>query len=339
MPHHGVRRDGGRLNGPVDSAVGRPGLALPAGLTHRPLRLADAGAVFAAMADQERHDVGEAMIDEADLVASWQRPSFDISASTVGVFDGDVLVAYAEVSGGDRGDAVVRPAYRGRGIGTALAGWMQHTARSRGAAVVGMPVPAGSAGERLLRALGYRERWTSWTLELPPGTAIPSRLLPPGYAVRAARQDEYEMVHAVIEDAFLEWADRPRQSLSDFQAQVLERPGFQPWMVRVALAPMDRPVDPPVDAPARGTVVGAAVVVLSGGPEEQEGFVEGLAVRQDQRGRGLAQALLVDAFAAARAHGAVRSGLSTDSRTGALSLYEKVGMRVGSTWVHLAVDL
>ncbi len=64
-----------------------------------------------------------------------------------------------------------------------------------------------------------------------------------------------------------------------------------------------------------------------------------MATRKDQRNRGLARALLADSFAAARAHGATRSELSTDSRTGALSLYEKVGMVVTSTWVNLAIEL
>jgi mycothiol synthase len=58
---------------------------------------------------------------------------------------------------------------------------------------------------------------------------------------------------------------------------------------------------------------------------------------QLQRNRGLAQALLVDAFAAGRAHGALRQCLSTDSRSGALSLYEKVGMVVHDVWVNRAV--
>ena len=49
--------------------------------------------------------------------------------------------------------------------------------------------------------------------------------------------------------------------------------------------------------------------------------------------------MLVDAFALARAHGAVRCHLSTDSRTGALGLYEKVGMVVTSTWVNRAIEL
>ncbi|UMG94767.1 GNAT family N-acetyltransferase [Nocardioides sp. TF02-7] len=62
-------------------------------------------------------------------------------------------------------------------------------------------------------------------------------------------------------------------------------------------------------------------------------------MHRDHRHRGLAQALLVAAFAAGRAHGATASCLSTDSRTGALALYEKVGMVVDSTWVNRAIDL
>ncbi len=68
------------------------------------------------------------------------------------------------------------------------------------------------------------------------------------------------------------------------------------------------------------------------------GYVAKLAVHRDHRGRGLARALLVDSFAVAREYGASRSELSTDSRTGALGLYEKVGMEVTSLWRHWAID-
>jgi ribosomal protein S18 acetylase RimI-like enzyme len=45
------------------------------------------------------------------------------------------------------------------------------------------------------------------------------------------------------------------------------------------------------------------------------------------------------AGAAGREHGATRAELSTDSRTGALGLYERVGMRVRQTFVHYAREL
>ena len=298
-------------------------LDLPAGLTSRPLVMSDATAVYEVMAAQEQEDIGKVAIEEADILADWQRPSYDVSAGTVGVLDGDRLVAYAEHMGGDKGDAAVHPAYRGRGIGTTLARWMQERARAAGASVVGMPVPQGSAGDRLLEALGYRVRWETWELYLPEGAEIPARPLPDGYALREATPDDYPACWAVLEDAFLEWAVRDREPYDDFLASVVGRQGFEPWHLRVVTDP-------------GGEVVGVTNVLLFGG---DEGYVNKVATRADQRGRGLAQAMLVDAFAAARAHGATHSGLATDSRTGALSLYEKVGMRVTSTWLNRAIDL
>jgi GNAT superfamily N-acetyltransferase len=297
---------------------------IPRDLTHRSLQLDDARSVFEVMAAQERADLGEVLIEEADIVGDWSRPVFDVASSTVGVFDGDRLVAYGEVGTGGRGDAAVDPAYRGRGLGTAIALWMKDNARDKGVPEIGMPVPAGSPGDRLLDALGYRVRWESWGLELPAGATVPARELPEGYVVREADPSEYEQCWTVQEDAFLEWSVRERETYDDWLAQIAGRPGFEPWNLRVVVDPT-------------GGVVSFGWVQLS--EDGTTAFIARLATTRDQRGRGLAQALLVDAFAVGRAHGAVRSELSTDSRTGALGLYEKVGMRVTSTWVNRAIAL
>jgi mycothiol synthase len=296
---------------------------LPEGLTARPLTPTDARAVFEVMAAQEQHDLGTVEIEEADIVGDWQRPSFDVGAGTIGVFDGDRLVAYGEAGGDQRSDAAVHPAYRRRGLGTAIAAWIRDAARSRGESVVGMPVPQGSAGDRLLESLGYHVRWESWVLELPPGRQIEPQPLPAGYSLRTAESEaERRAVHAVIEDAFLEWSDRSRKTYEDFEAGTVRRPGFEPWQLRAV-------VDP------GGVTVGACFTSMN----DDLAYVAQLAVRRDRRGLGLARALLVDAFALAREHGASRFELSTDSRTGALGLYEKVGMEVTHTWVNRAATL
>ena len=62
------------------------------------------------------------------------------------------------------------------------------SSRREGSTVIGMPVPQGSPGDRLLEDLGYRVRWTSWVLRLPRGAEVPDRPLPDGYAVRAAAE-------------------------------------------------------------------------------------------------------------------------------------------------------
>jgi mycothiol synthase len=295
---------------------------LPAGLAARPLIPADASAVTAVMAAQELADVGEVVIEEADIIADWQRPGHEVSAGTVGVCDDDRLVAYAEVAYGDRGDSAVHPDYRGRGIGTWLAHWMQQKAREKGCTVIGMPVPQNSPGDRLLESMGYRVRWTSWVLQLPAAAVIPDRPLPAGYVVRSATEADWAAAFTVNEDAFLEWSQLERDTFETWQSQVVRRPGFEPWHLRVVTDPA-------------GEVAAMALLQL----HEDQAYVARLATRADHRGRGLAQALLVDACAEARQHGATRFELSTDSRTGALSLYEKVGMRVTSAWVHRAINI
>jgi mycothiol synthase len=300
-------------------------LNLPEGLTSRVLTMDDARAVYDVAAAQEQHDIGKTEVEPADIVSDWSRPSWDIATHTIGVFDGDRMVAYGEITGHDRGDAAVHPDYRRRGIGTAIAGWLQQTAKDLGGTGYGSPVPEGSAGDQLLAKLGYRVRHTSWVLDLPEGKEIQHRDLPEGYQIREARSDEYPAVQDVIEDAFLEWSVRDREPYEDFHASVIGRPGFEPWNFRVV-------------TDGDGDIVGCALVILAG-EEADEAYIDRLAVRKDQRHRGLAQALLVDAFARGREHGAVRSALSTDSRTGALSLYEKVGMEVGDVWVNRAIGV
>ncbi len=185
-----------------------------------------------------------------------------------------------------------------------------------------MPVPQGSPGDRLLEALGWRVRWTSWVLGLPPGREVAPRALPPAYAVREARPDEHRALHRVVDDAFCQWEGRGPEDYADFEATVLRRPGTEPWNLRVVVHDDE--------------VVGAIVVHPAWVEDERatEAWVARLAVRADHRRRGLAQALLADAVAVGRRHGCGTVTLSTDSRTGALTLYERVGMVVSATWVN-----
>ena len=298
--------------------------ALPEGLTTRPLEKSDANAVFRLMAAQEQDYLGHVAIEEADIVSDWARPSHDLASRSVGVLDGDTLVAYAELMGADRADTAVLPSYRGRGIGTWLAHWLLDLGRSLGSSVVGMPVPQGSPADRLLDELGFRVRWTSWVLTLPEGATIPERALPEGYVVRTAQPDDLRAAHDVLEDAVLEWSERDREPFEDFMAATSGRPGFEPWNLRVALDP-------------DGAVVGVSLVLVS--DDGATAYVDRLAVRRDQRNRGIAQALLDDSFARGREHGTRTSELSTDSRTGALPMYERVGMKVDHVWVNRAMDL
>jgi GNAT superfamily N-acetyltransferase len=298
-----------------------PSLDLPSDFSARTLEMADAAAVAAVIASQELHDAGAALIAEEDVVAHWRRPSFDLAASTLGVFHDGRLVAFGELMSEYRAESAVEPGFRGRGLGTQIARWIEHTARSRGMASVGLQVAEGSAADQLLAARGYTLRWTAWDLAMPI-EATRDVPVPPGVTLRPAGRDEHEACWLLIETAFMEWSGRAPEPFADWEAGIGGRPGFEPWNLRVA-----------VDAV--GEVLASAVIWL----HDDLGYVEKLAVRPDQRGRGLALALLTDAFRAAGDRGATTAALATDTRSGALGLYEKAGLKVTSTWVQRRLDL
>lgn len=296
---------------------------LPDGLVSRPLEMSDARAMYELFAAAELADTGEVAVEPQDIEGDWQRPSFDLAQESVGVFDGSTLVAAAEVYKARRTEATVHPDHRGRGIGTWLARWVEDCSRRRGGSLVGQSVPVGSSAERLYQSLGYREGWRAWVLVVPEGVAIAPQPLPHGYRLRdlVVGEDE-QTAFQLVEDAFNEWPDRQPSTFEDWAASTVRRPGFELWQLRLA-----------VDED--GVPVGAAFMIMTEGC----GYVDQLAVRADQRGKGLDRALLVDAFERARAHGATRCELSTDSRTGALSLYQHVGMRVTKSYQHWMTDV
>lgn len=299
-------------------------MALPDGFTARPHEPGDARAVFEVVHAAETHDIGQAAIELEDIQGDWARASFDLATQSIGVWHGERLAAFGEVFKGRRADAAVHPDYRGLGIGTHVADWLEECARAGGSRLVGQTVPGGSGAEDFFRARGYREGWTSWVLQVPGDGTIEPQPLPQGYALRefVSGDRDGRTAFQLIEDAFNEWPDRDPSRYEDWAPRGPLRPGFEPWQIRFV-------------TDAEGTEVGVCYTILAG----DTGYVDAVAVRRDQRGLGLARALLVDAFERARGHGATVSELSTDSRTGALGLYEHVGMHVTQTWRHWMTDL
>jgi mycothiol synthase len=294
---------------------------LPAPLVTRAGSLDDVPMITRMTRQAETVDAGEPLVTIEDVESDWRRPGFDPSADAILIFDGDLLVAYAEVPGW-RVKAAVHPDYRGRSIGTALLGWIEQRSLERTPpgreARVGQTIPEShTAAADLFIRHGYQRRHTSWILRLPEGRSIDHPPLTEGTEIRAYRPGEEDYaVFRVIEDAFNEWPNREPSTFEGWQAEVTGRTDFDPSLLLVAVH--------------RNEVVGTAFGI----PYPDEGWVEQLAVRKDHRGRGIAKALLGEAFEEFRRRGSPAVGLSTDSRTGALDLYLHVGMVVRASWVH-----
>jgi mycothiol synthase len=301
-------------------------LDLPDGFTARPPVLDDAPAVLELVAACEAVVQDEPDIQLEDITAEWRRPSFDLAADAVLVWEGARLVGEAEVFKGRRAEVAVHPEARGRGIGTALLAWTERRSREAGGTIVGQSVPDADVGaSALFERHGYERMWRSWILSCAIDGPPSAPELPPGYAFRPFRlgADDRE-VYEVIERAFNEWPDRDPYAYEDWRAIIVDADGFDPALQLV----IERD----------GAIVGTANLA---DPEGQgagrgEGWIPQLAVAREHRGLGLGRALLLQAFVVFHARGRASVGLSTDSRTGALGLYEHVGMRVTRSYTHHA---
>ena len=252
----------------------------PEGLTTRPLTMSDAAAVTDLIRTCERHFVGEAFLDQGDILGMWSTPGIDLGVDSLGAFEGDVLIAAAMVD--DRHHLVVEvlPSHLGMGLGTALADWVEHRARTRGLAYGEQETAISDAdAEELLTRRGYVSTDRDWVLRMAADAELVHHELPDDVTIGAFDESDARAVHAVIEDAFGEWEGRIRRSYDDWHTLMLGRQGADPGHFRVAKS--------------GGEIVGAATVLDSDGTT----WIPQLAVRADRRGEGIAQELLAQAFA------------------------------------------
>jgi mycothiol synthase len=288
-----------------------------------PLDLADVPVLLELFHRYDRSFFGEPLMDADDLHADLAEPDLDLATDSLGLRTGaGDLVAAAFVSARGHLEAQFAEGWDTPELRRRLVAFGEDRARHRGlAAVFQFLADADSEGASWLIARGYRRAYTAWILRLDPETPIRGRELPPGYAVRPFTLDDAEPAYAVIRDAFGEWDTAPERTYASWRAHTLGRPHVDPAAFRVATYGDE--------------VVGAAVVFDSA----DEAWVAQLAVAPPHRGRGLAQQLLADAYAAARARGVPYAGLSTDTRTGALDLYRRLGMRVLFTLDNYRLEL
>ncbi len=283
----------------------------------RPFTEDDAPAIAALIsADEERFYGRHGRFTGADILMFMQYSK----ETWVWEEDGRMV---ASASFGVRGDSVNVQGVvgsRGRGFGTEIVERGEAFARAEGTKkiLVGSAEPNAEA-RALFESRGYREvrRFYEMAIELteePPAPVVPERLV-----VDEVRNDEYEAFYNALNEAFAEhWEWHP-----DPYDEWLERRKGQ-----------DRDDHGPIWFVVRDGDELAAVVRndadVAGG-----GYIGAIGVRPAWRGKGLGKALLQRTFAEFWRRGTPRVTLDVDSQnaTGAVALYERVGMHVESCGV------
>lgn len=209
---------------------------------------------------------------------------------------------------------------KGRGLGTEIVQRGEAFAGEQGARKIRTGAPEPDAAARaLFESRGYREVRRFYEMAIELTEAPPEPVLPAGLVIDELRDDEYEAFYAAVNESFAEhweWHPKPYEDwIALRQGQHRDELGPVWFVVR--------------DGSELAAVTRNDANVAGGG------YVGAIGVRPAWRGKGLAKALLHRTFSEFWRRGTTRVTLDVDSQnaTGAVALYERVGMYVDTCGV------
>ncbi len=264
-----------------------------------------------------------------DIRADWENLESEHDAWLVvapdGSFGGYGTLTAEQESGRIEADGYVHPAHYGRGIGSTLIELMEARAEQLVPAMpegirivlVNNVIVDNEAALTLLESHGYNLQRVFFRMHILMEKPPQAPVWPQGITARVCNGSEEDIVQAyeTIEEGFKDhWAHTPR-SFEFWRRYMVEREDFDPSLWFFA-----------VDE-ASGAIAGA---LLGRVREEENGWIQQLAVLRPWRRRGLGEALLRHAFTVFYQRDIKQVGLGVDgqSLTGAQRLYERVGMHV-----------
>jgi len=294
----------------------------------RPPRGENAAAIAAALNEFNRPFGFD--IDSPEEVSVWlEFPSFDLERDVrVAVVDGEIVgysEAFAPSGEGSFVFADVRAGPAHADASAALLDFVEEHARevaAPGGKIRIWTAEKAEAWRKVLEARGYELYRYSLRMIRGLEDEPPEPAWPAGISVRTVRSEEDERpAFELGQETFADQGD-------DYVPESFE--DWRHWMRR-------DPFDPELWflAFAGDELVGISLCRGEWAGDPEFGWVSVLGVRKAWRRKGLGSALLLLSFRELRARGKTRVGLGVraDNATGAVRLYEGVGMRIA--WRHL----
>lgn len=302
---------------------------LPLGHRRRRPTVEDVPAIYCLVAAHDTALIGAPDLTEDDLRDEFTAPGFDPTTDAWLVLDaGGTAAAFAWVARKGTSADFHIDFYVHPDADPELAGRLL-TLVERRAAEIGrelghdeIRVGKGCYREAreeaaLLAGRGYAVATTFHRMSRPLDADPADPPAEPGVVLRVCGRDEdlLRAAHAVKEAAFVDHFGTVPQTFEEWRNDLAAR-SVTDWS-QVWVAQLD------------GRPVGMLLANNAFVPTDNAGYVQTLAVHPSERGRGMAKLLLRTSFAEMRRRGRTQAILDVDSNnaTGAVDLYESVGMR------------
>lgn len=276
---------------------------------------------FVARWDMEVAGVADFVLDDMRQLTA--TPGFDSAEDWWSVRKDRAMVGLGMMWPSDPDRAysafgIVDVAHRGLGLGSFLIATVERRAGRRAAiSPHGRVLVRNHAdrkdpgGGQLLRAGGWEPVRSVYTMMGPLPTGRPAPQMPSGVTIRTGSQEDLPLIHELLEDTFAEHFGFAPTPYDEWLTTMQAREDLDPEMWFLA--------------EIAGVAVGLSIATTDGA---RQGWIADLGVRKLHRGKGIAKALLHEAFTALEVRGCNKVGLGVDAtnETGAVALYEQVGL-------------
>ncbi len=288
---------------------------IPAGLTARAAQLEDAAGIAELITAFDVTMGVEGGTSADDVRAFWTDVDLERDSRLIETGD-ERFVAYVELT--MRGaapffDGYVHPDWLGQGLGRELVRFSQQVAAGRAERVRTGILTSDEAAAGLVLSEGFRPVRSFYRMTIDLESAPPEPTVSPGIVLRPFEAADAEGFHAALEESFMDHWDHEPEPFEDWRRRTIEADDFDPalWLL----------------AADDGEVAG---ILRGTGKRFGSGWINTLGVRRDWRRRGLGVALLHASFGEfwRRGERRVQLGVDAGSETGAVDLYERVGMRI-----------
>lgn len=310
--------------------------SLPNGYTARPATFDDIEAIANLVNEYTLRLIGEPYLPAKHLRNYLTVPGFDLATSSKLVLSStgsivglalvmDIQAPYVEITSW----GFVPEAEQGKGIGSALHGWIEPRARQ---AIAKAPEGARvfmsqslfdqeESARALLEQSGYRQTRHIWRMavtldEVRAEPIWPQGIEPRNVDLRVDLERPLRAASEAFRDHYGHVDGDFEQRLERRRHEVESDPDYSPDLSFVAMDGDD--------------IAGICFCSPQSGTDTSAGYVNSLAVLRPWRKRGLGLALLLHAFEVMSGKGKVCAVLHVDAQslTGATRLYEKAGMHV-----------